>query len=133
MIHYLDFNGEQRPVLFGNAANYMYEMQVLPGRSAIQDFFQSATVNADGTIDHTTIKVSFYVNMAYAAFLAGASKTKTPFPYDALDISEWLNEKNMEIVANLFAGGLPVADKNAEEGGNEEPGETKQKQTTGKR
>jgi hypothetical protein len=133
MIHYLDFNGEHRPVLFGNAANYMYEMQVLPGHSAMQDFFNSATLNADGSVDHTTIKISFYVNIAYAAFLAGASKTKNPFPYSTLDISEWLNNENMEQIANLFASGLPVADKNAEEGGNYEPGETKQKQTIGKR
>ena len=105
MLNYIDFNGEQTPILFGNAAFYNYEKK--NGTSAFADFVASSPVDESGNFDYTKLKIAFYVDIAHAAFLAGGVKVKKPFAFDVSDVAEWLDFDRLPEIIDLFVDAMP--------------------------
>lgn len=111
--------------MFGNRAFLLYEK--LHNQPAMADFVQSAEFNPDGTVNFATIRIAFYVRIAYCALSSGGAKANKPFVFEEGDVADWLDdEKNMLQIIDLFTETLPKVNKSATEGDNKEtPGETK--------
>ena len=130
MLNFIDFNGVKTPVAFGNAAFYDYEKQT--GKNALSDFFNSARFEENGDVILESIKMGFYVDIAFSAFTAGGNIARKPFTGTVYDVAEWLTSDRMVEVIGLLTESLPQPDKSATEGDvTEKPGETLPKTAKG--
>lgn len=129
MLQYVEFDGKQVPAIFGNAAFYHYEKNT--GRSAVGDFFDAIGNSNTEEFNPLRVKLSYFTDMAYYAFIAGGNKVRQPFPYPIEDVAIWVTIDRVKQMTEWIVDALPKP-KTAEEGEVEQPGETATTATTGK-
>jgi len=105
MIQYVEFKGKQTPILFGNAAFYQYEKK--HGQSGFKAFMDATPKTENGEIDISTVKIAFYVDIAFCAFIAGGNVTNNPFADKVDDVAMWMDNENMMKVLDLLTESLP--------------------------
>jgi len=116
-------------MLFGNAAFYQYEKRL--GRPAIKDFIDAVGTSDGGEFNPLNIKISFFIDVAFCAFIAGGNKQKQPFPYPVEDVAEWLTTERIPDIVEMITDALPKPDNSAEGGEAATPGETAAPSITG--
>lgn len=106
MINYVDFNGEQTPILFGNAAFYQYEKRY--NESGFKGFANAVPpANENGEIDYTGVKISFFVDITFCAFLAAGNVERKAFKASVDEVAMWLTAENLMKVMEFIVDSLP--------------------------
>lgn len=100
MKHYFEFDGQERPVLFGFAALYQYEQRT--GRNALKDF--AAMQNGEASI-------SLLIDILYAGLCAGSRSDGLKIDFSPEDVAEWIGGdfSIFEKVAKAFTDAFPPA------------------------
>lgn len=120
--------GQNRPVLFGMAANY--EFEVLTGKTPAQAFTQHAQKVSEGFQGIPTKLISDLLN---AGLRCSALKAGKPIDWNVYDVAEWIGllpESDISNIVTHFTDSQPWG-KPAQEGGTEDKGEANTVPDTG--
>jgi hypothetical protein len=125
MVKYIEFKGEQTPIIFGNAAFYQYEKTF--GGSALSGFANAIPQNENGEFDVTNVKIAFFVDFTMCAFIAAGNITRKPFTGNEYDVAAWMDGENLIKVMEMITESLPRQKDDAQEvaGDSNEAGELK--------
>lgn len=123
MIKYVDFKGQQTPIVFGNAAFYQYEKSF--GGSALSEFFNAVPQDESGNFDVSKVRIAFFVDFTLCAFLAAGNITRQPFTGNEYDVAEWMDGENLIKVMEMITESLPRQKDAPEVAGESEAGERK--------
>ncbi len=131
MIKYVEFKGEQTPIVFGNAAFYQYEKTF--GGSALNGFANAVPQDENGNFDVSNVRIAFFVDFTLCAFIAGGNIARKPFTGNAYEVAMWMDNDNLVKIMEMITDSLPRQKDEAQEvaGGND-TGEPKKKKTLGK-
>jgi hypothetical protein len=120
-VQYIDFNGEQTPILFGNAAFYHYEKR--HKESGFAAFMQSVPQDETGNVDINKVKISFFIDITMCALIAGGNKERKPFLGIVDDVAAWMDNENMMTIMEMITDSLPIAKDQKDEATQQEAGE----------
>lgn len=108
MLKYVDFNGEQTPILFGNAAFYQYEKR--HKESGFKAFMNAIPAQGEnGEIDAMNVKISFFVDITLCAFLAAGNIARKPFTGNSDEVAMWMDNENLTQIMEMITDSLPRA------------------------
>ena len=105
MLEYVNFKGEQTAIVFGNAAFYRYEKK--HKESGFKAFMNAVPQNELGEYDTNNVKIAFFVDITFAAFVAAGSITNKPFTSSEDDVAMWLDTENLIKVLEMITDSLP--------------------------
>jgi hypothetical protein len=101
MIEYIEIGGAKRPIRFGFAGLYEYEVET--GRKALSDFAQM-----QGGLENTSIIV--LVDFVSAGLRAGYKAAGIGVDFEKYDVADWIQETGvLEKVMTAFAESFPQA------------------------
>lgn len=104
MTTFIELGGQQRPVRFGYAGLYNYE--VTTGRNALADFAKMQ----DG---FQSVSVVHLVDLVYSGLLSGYKSEKRNVDFEKEDIVEWLDSDTILEVMKAFAASFPEGNAKA--------------------
>lgn len=107
---FLHIGGQERPILFGFAGLYAYEVRT--GKKALEDFAALAA-QGEGLADSFSIR--FLVDLVLCGLQAAARKLHQPEDFNEYDVAEWLGNDTALIqqVLKVFTDSFPKPEKNA--------------------
>lgn len=107
MTNYIEIGGEKRPVRFGFAGLYEYEMQT--GRKALADFAKLS----DGI---ENVSITLLVDLIYYGLTCGYRKEKKNVDFDKRDVADWIGQDQgvLEVAMQAFADSFPKGNGMAE-------------------
>lgn len=96
MIQYVEIGGAKRPIRFGFAGLYEYEVET--GRKAIADFAQM-----QGGLENTSVVV--LVDFVAAGVVAGYKAAGIPIDFEKYDVADWITQDQsiLEKIMTVFA------------------------------